>query len=57
VETFDFFAESVVPCVFLEIVLLEDVFADADTWVDGFLTTDMWYFSGSCLKMGHVIFC
>jgi hypothetical protein len=32
-------------------------FAEADMWEGALLRTDMWYFSGSCLEKGHVLFC
>jgi hypothetical protein len=31
-------------------------FAKADTWENVLLRIDMWCFSGSCLKRGHVMF-
>jgi hypothetical protein len=31
-------------------------FAEAETWDDAVLRTDM-CFSGSCLEKGHVVFC
>ena len=31
-------------------------FAEADTWEDVLLRTDVWCFSGSCLVKGHAMF-
>jgi hypothetical protein len=39
---------------FLETVLWEDVFAEADTWKDILLRVDTWCFSASHLEKGHV---
>jgi hypothetical protein len=43
--------------VYLETLLSKGVFSEADMWEDVLLKTDMWYFSGSYLEKGHVIFC
>ena len=57
VEISGFFGHSVVSCdVFLETVLCNDVFAEAETWEDILLRKDLWYFSGSRLEKGHVVF-
>ena len=37
--------------------LMRGCFAEADTWEDVLLRTDVWCFSGSCLVKGHAMFC